>query len=52
MTYADSDVVSELTSDAFALKGESGETSGVAYVVESYGINYQYNFVRRSGLQR
>ena len=46
---ADSDVVSELTSDAFALKGESGETSGVAYVVESYGIITNTTLLEEAG---
>ena len=35
---AGSDIVSNLTSDAFALKSEDGATVGIAYVIESYGI--------------
>ena len=31
---------SHLTSDDFALKNEAGEVSGIAYVIETYGIIY------------
>ena len=36
----DSDVYSNLKSDDFALIGDSGEVSGIAYVIETYGLIY------------
>ncbi|MFR4352060.1 MAG: ABC transporter substrate-binding protein [Roseburia sp.] len=35
-----SELYSHLTSDDFALKNEAGEVSGIAYVIETYGIIY------------
>lgn len=35
-----SEIYSHLTSDDFALKNEAGEVSGIAYVIETYGIIY------------
>lgn len=35
-----SDVYKNLKSDDFALKNESGEVQGIAYVIETYGIIY------------
>lgn len=32
------DVLGQLTSDAFALKNEDGSVAGIAYVIESYGL--------------
>ena len=32
------DVLGQLTSDAFALKAEDGSVAGIGYVIESYGI--------------
>lgn len=36
----DSDLYKNLKSDDFALIGENGEVSGIAYVIETYGIIY------------
>lgn len=36
----DSDVYKTLSSDDFALKNEDGSVSGIAYVIETYGIIY------------
>lgn len=43
----DSALYGELTSDDFALKGESGEVYGVAYVVETYGIIYNKTLLNK-----
>ncbi len=36
----DSDIYSQLKSDEFALTNEEGQTLGIAYVIETYGIIY------------
>ena len=46
---AGSDIVSNLTSDAYALKGEDGATCGVAYVIESYGIITNKALLEKAG---
>ncbi|WP_297034610.1 ABC transporter substrate-binding protein [Enorma sp.] len=43
------DVMSTLTNDAYALKGEDDKTKGVAYVIESYGIIYNKDLLEQSG---
>lgn len=35
-----SEIYSHLTNDAYALKNDAGEVSGIAYVIETYGIIY------------
>lgn len=36
----DTEIYKQLKSDDFALKNENGEVSGIAYVIETYGIIY------------
>lgn len=40
LDLSDSALVSHLTSEDYALKNDAGEISGVAYVIETYGIIY------------
>lgn len=40
-----SGIYSQLKSDDFALVGENGEVSGIAYVIETYGIIYNKKLV-------
>lgn len=40
MDLSGSEIYTHLTSDDFALKNEAGEVSGIAYVIETYGIIY------------
>lgn len=40
LDLSDSELYSHLTSDDFALKSDSGEVQGIAYVIETYGIIY------------
>lgn len=40
MDLSSSEIYTHLTSDDFALKNEAGEVSGIAYVIETYGIIY------------
>ena len=37
---SDSEICKQLSSEDFALKNDAGEVSGVAYVLETYGIIY------------
>lgn len=37
----------QLKSDDFALKSESGEVKGVAYVIETYGIIYNKSLLKK-----
>lgn len=41
----DSDIYSQLKSDDFALVGENGEVSSIAYAIETYGIIYNKKLV-------
>lgn len=43
----DSSIYSNLKSDDFALIGDSGEVSGVAYVIETYGIIYNKTLLNK-----
>lgn len=43
----DSEVYQQLKSDDFALKSESGEVKGVAYVIETYGIIYNKALLKK-----
>lgn len=45
----DSKVYGELTSDDFALTGDSGEVYGIAYVIETYGIIYNKALLEKAG---
>lgn len=40
MDLSGSEIYSHLTSEDYALKNEAGEVSGIAYVIETYGIIY------------
>ena len=40
LDLSDSELYSHLTNDEFALKSDSGEVQGIAYVIETYGIIY------------
>ncbi|MGN0352834.1 MAG: ABC transporter substrate-binding protein [Roseburia sp.] len=40
LDLSDSELYSHLTNDDFALKSDSGEVQGIAYVIETYGIIY------------
>lgn len=40
MDLSGSAIYSHLTSDEYALKNDAGEVSGIAYVIETYGIIY------------
>ncbi len=40
LDLSDSALYSHLTNDEFALKSDSGEVQGIAYVIETYGIIY------------
>ena len=40
MDLSGSEIYTHLTSDDFALKNDAGEISGIAYVIETYGIIY------------
>lgn len=40
MDLSGSELYSHLTSDDYALKNDAGEVSGIAYVIETYGIIY------------
>ena len=44
-----SSLYNELTSDAYALKNEDGEVSGIAYVIESYGIITNTKLLEEAG---
>ena len=41
-----SEVYSHLTSDEYALKNDAGEVSGIAYVIETYGIIYNQKILK------
>ena len=43
------DVMSQLTSDAFALKAEDGSVAGIGYVIESYGIIANKTLLAQAG---
>ena len=43
------DVLSQLTSDSFALKNEDGSVAGIAYVIESYGIIANKTLLAKAG---
>ncbi len=43
------EIMDELTSESFALKNENGEVSGIAYVVESYGIITNETLLEKAG---
>ena len=43
------DVVSQLSSEDFALKGEDGAIDGIAYVIESYGIITNKTLLEQAG---
>ena len=43
------DVLSQLTSDAYALKNEDGSVAGIAYVIESYGIITNKTLLEKAG---
>ncbi len=45
----DSDILSHLTNDAFALKTEDGAVAGIAYVIESYGIITNKTLLEKAG---
>ncbi len=49
LDLANTEIMAELTNDSYALKGESGETSGIAYVVESYGIITNKTLLEKAG---
>jgi raffinose/stachyose/melibiose transport system substrate-binding protein len=40
LDLSDSDIYTKLTSEDYALKNDAGEVSGIAYVIETYGIIY------------
>ena len=40
LDLSNSEIYSHLTSDDYALKNDAGEVSGIAYVIETYGIIY------------
>ena len=40
LDLSNSEIYSHLTSDDYALKNDAGEFSGIAYVIETYGIIY------------
>ena len=43
------DVLGQLTSDAFALKAEDGSVAGIGYVIESYGIIANKTLLAQAG---
>jgi len=43
------DVLGQLTSDAFALKAEDGSVAGIGYVIESYGIITNKTLLAKAG---
>ena len=43
------DVMNQLTSDAFALKAEDGSVAGIGYVIESYGIIANKTLLAQAG---
>ncbi len=43
------DIMNELTSDAYALKGENGAVCGIAYVIESYGLITNKTLLEKAG---
>ncbi|MBQ5589786.1 MAG: ABC transporter substrate-binding protein, partial [Anaerotignum sp.] len=43
------DVLGQLTSDAFALKAEDGSVAGIGYVIESYGIIANKTLLAKAG---
>ena len=43
------DVLGQLTSDAFALKAEDGSVAGIGYVIESYGIIVNKTLLAKAG---
>ena len=45
----DAEIMSHLTNDAFALKGDDDKTKGIAYVIESYGIIYNKELLDKAG---
>ncbi|NCC67301.1 MAG: ABC transporter substrate-binding protein [Clostridia bacterium] len=45
----DTPIYGELTSDDFALTGDSGEVYGIAYVIETYGIIYNKALLEKAG---
>jgi len=46
---SDSKIHGELSSEDFALKNDSGEVSGIAYVIETYGIIYNKGLLEQAG---
>lgn len=47
-----SDILSNLTNDAYELKGDDDKVKGVAYVVETYGIIYNKNLLDKAGYKQ
>ncbi len=44
-----SDVLEELTSDAYILRGENGKAAGIGYTIESYGIIVNKPLLKQAG---
>lgn len=45
----DSDIMRQLTSDAYTLKNEDGSVAGIAYAIESYGIIVNKTLLAKAG---
>ena len=45
----DTEIMSHLTNDAYALKGDDDKTKGIAYVIESYGIICNKSLLEKAG---
>lgn len=48
----DTDIMGELTNDAFELKGDDGKIKGVAYVIETYGLIYNKELLEKAGYKQ
>ncbi|MDY4041188.1 MAG: ABC transporter substrate-binding protein [Collinsella sp.] len=45
----DAKILSELTNEAFELKGDDGKVKGIAYAVETYGLIYNKELLSKAG---
>lgn len=45
----DTEIMTHLTNDSFALRGDDDKVKGVAYVIESYGIIYNKELLSQAG---
>ena len=45
----DAEIMSQLTKDDYALRGDDDKVKGIAYVIESYGIIYNKSLLDKAG---